>query len=619
MKLKAKKMAMGKAKGWLALAMGAMLAAFGAVSATAADSEVTAYRGQSVQFAYTNDTGAKITGLEASVGVVLSGNEVAPGETVTAVITNAAEGVYGIFADNVRIASCNLTTTDEIPLAVGGRDYTETIQSDSGLLGHNWWIDDEYGTENIDSQLNWEALWWAQLSVSPRVPGLAGLMVYHTTPWIARDAYPRAFLVYENVATNYEVVAEHPYMEPLTLKSAGAGAWAAWSDDPDVVQVSVEGDGDTCTPVITGLKAYSTGTIHVENAFTRYTISVTVLPFVKPFELYPLGDGGVFVPSAKGRAQYLGTVIDASGVAGTIELTMTKPNKKTGLFNIQAKVKTLVDKQTYSFKAKKVQSAVDGPLTITLEGSNAKSWAHTLVVTLEGNSLTGSFDGAVIDGAKYVKKSAAILPFVGTWSGAFISHAAAEDVERPMFLSVNLTKSGVAKVKVQLAGSKILSCSTKAEVGADGIVAVPVMISRSVKGVKESVGFRVVFDQYSDGTTACEVVNVSPVRYGANVIAFLEFLAADRMTVTSKEFKTFVITVDPTLTEKFGPITRNGLKLTASSGLISGSLKWGKIKGKASGVMIGGSGFGTLIVKIDGVESEYGFAVGPAEVSADMN
>ncbi len=43
-------------------------------------------------------------------------------------------------------------------------------------------------------------------------------------------------------------------------------------------------------------------------------------------------------------------------------------------------------------------------------------------------------------------------------------------------------------MKVYLPDGKTLSCSAKAEVGADGIVAVPVTVWRSVKGVYESLG-----------------------------------------------------------------------------------------------------------------------------------
>ena len=81
-----------------------------------------------------------------------------------------------------------------------------------------------------------------------------------------------------------------------------------------------------------------------------------------------------------------------------IELKMGKPNKKTGLFTLSATVKTLLDKQTYTFKpeTKKVSAFVDGPLALTLVGSNKKSKAHTFTLAIEGDSLTGTFDACTV-------------------------------------------------------------------------------------------------------------------------------------------------------------------------------------------------------------------------------
>ena len=347
------------------------------------------------------------------------------------------------------------------------------------------------------------------------------------------------------------------------------------------------------------------------------------------FCLYPEGDGGVFVPAAKSTETFLGTVLDADGVAGTISVKMTKPNKRTGLFNVSATVKTLVDKASYSFKATKVQSAVDGPLTVELAGTGKKAQAHTLVVTLEGDSLTGSFDGKAIDGAKHVfaiskhLKRDAVLPFVGTWTGAFTHPLATmESVTNVLgaTFSAKLTKSGAATVKVLTPDGKTLSCSSKAEVGADGVVAVPVTVWRSVKGGYESFGFRLVFAVDADGNAVCEAVDVSLIRVWTKktgeteIVAVADFLAADAVTVTAKEFKTFAVAVDPALTEYLGPVTKNQLKFTASTGLISGSLKFGKVSGKASGVVVGKVGIGTVTVKIDGVAAGFAFTAAPSDL-----
>ena len=362
-----------------------------------------------------------------------------------------------------------------------------------------------------------------------------------------------------------------------------------------------------------------TNPLIIEKVTAETSVTADMLPqFVKTsenFRLYPNGDGHAFVPATKSSEQFLGTIIGESGVEGTIDLKMTKPNKKTGLFTLTATVKTLVDKASYSFKAKDVSSFVNGSLTVPLEGTNAKSKEHTLKVTLDGDSLTGLFDDCVIDGAKqafaiskHVKRDA-ILPYVGTWTGAFEADAGL------CSFSAKLTKTGAATVKVLMTDGKSLSCSAKAEVGAGGIVAVPVTVSRNAKGVMESFGFRLVFATLPDGTKVCDAADVSPVRGWTKktgavaIIAETEFDAAALLTMTSKEFKTLEVTVDPALTEQLGSITKNGLKFAASTGLISGSLKWGKVSGKASGVVIGEVGFGTISVKIDGEAAEYEFMV----------
>ena len=60
-----------------------------------------------------------------------------------------------------------------------------------------------------------------------------------------------------------------------------------------------------------------------------------------------------FVAASKATEHFLGTVVDESSVAGTIDFQMTKPNARTGLCNMKAKVTTLADGKTLSFKVDK--------------------------------------------------------------------------------------------------------------------------------------------------------------------------------------------------------------------------------------------------------------------------
>ena len=387
-------------------------------------------------------------------------------------------------------------------------------------------------------------------------------------------------------------------------------------------------EGGASTKTLVSGKPGDDVTVDVGDLATMPTLGASLL--------YPSGDGA-FKPAARSTTYY-GTLIGTNGVEGTIKLKMTKPNKKDQ-FNLSATVKTLVDRKSYSFKAKKVTAAdgvalEDGALAFTLVGSNRKSKEHALVVTLGGDSLTGAFDGDfLIDGARHVfstkgdSKRAAILPFVGTWTGVFAhSPATAEgatDVLGATF-SAKFAKSGSVKVKVCLTDGKTLSCTSKAEVGADGVVAVPVTVWRSVTGRYVSLGFRLVFAVDADGNAVCEATDIAPVRSWVKktgeteVIAVTEFLVAGLQTVTAKEFKSYAVTVDPVLEAQLGPITKNQLALAASTGRISGTLKFGKVSGKASGIVIGGIGIGTVTVKLDGVTAEYEFCAYPPDLSENL-
>lgn len=348
-----------------------------------------------------------------------------------------------------------------------------------------------------------------------------------------------------------------------------------------------------------------------------------VPPEPEAFSLYPEGDGGVFVPATKSSETFNGTLIGEDGVEGTIQFTLKKPNKRTGLFDVQAKVKTLVDKASYSFKTKKVAMPAEGVLTVTLEGSNTKSKEHTLAVTLEGDSLTGSFDGFAIDGARDVfklkghEKREAVVPYADTWTGAFVDASGQEVVAS---FSAKVRDNGKVAVKVQDADGKSLSCSTVAEVGADGVVAAPVTVWRSVKGAKRSFGFLLVFGK--DGVKA---EYVSPLREPSGRSGTAEepvrpaFLAADRLTVTRQEFASYAVAVDPAAEATLGPVVRNGVKL-ASTGFLKGTVKWNvaytdsrgraktkSVSGKGFGVMVGAEGTGFVNVKMPTTGETVGF------------
>ena len=152
-----------------------------------------------------------------------------------------------------------------------------------------------------------------------------------------------------------------------------------------------------------------------------------------------------------------------------------------------------------------------------------------------------------------------------------------------------------------------------------------------VKGGKRSLGFRLVFSVNADVKAVCEAVNLAPVRDWTKktdetvVVEELRFLAAGLQTVTAKEFKSYVVTVDPVLEAQLGPVEKSTLKLTASTGFISGSLRWTvpyvdawgrertkNVTGKATGVVVNGIGIGMVSVKLGKVTESFVFTAAPA-------
>ena len=327
-------------------------------------------------------------------------------------------------------------------------------------------------------------------------------------------------------------------------------------------------------------------------------------------ELYPNGDGGVFVTPVKATA-YEGVVLDASGaVSGTITVKLSKPSKK-GVTKLTATVKLLSDGKSLSFKRKDVPTNVNGPLVVALEPSNKRAASHALAVVIEGDSLKGVFDDGTVDAARNVfkrkgdPKRDAVLPIAGVWTGAFTCDAG------EIYFSAKLRKGGSASVKVVLPNGKKASVSSKIEVG-DNVVAVPVTVSKAVKGVTMTFGFRLAFVAGGDAVT----INVTPLETRDKSKTVLssdaaELLAVGMQKVTSKEFKTYHVAVDPALEAALGPITKNNLRLASASGWISGSLKFGKVSGNASGVVVNGAGIGKVSVKINRVKYDYQFVVAP--------
>ncbi|MCQ2391789.1 MAG: InlB B-repeat-containing protein [Kiritimatiellae bacterium] len=376
----------------------------------------------------------------------------------------------------------------------------------------------------------------------------------------------------------------------------------------------------TCVPE-DGYVVDGDATYIIDSVIRETTLVGVVLPVAREDELlYPKGDGGRFVPAAKSVETFYGAFFGENGVEGIITLKLKKPNKRTGLFDVQATVKTLVDKLSYSYQAKKITAPEEGVLTVEMAGRSKKAREHKLVVVLDGDSLTGTFDGFAIDGARDVfviknhPKREALAPLVGAWTGVL---AGEDEKTIGATFSVRITKAARASVKVFNAEGRAMTCSSKIEIGADGRGMVPVTVSRSSGGVRTSIGFRILFRQTAEGVVA-KAVNVTPVRQwskkaGGTSVGTLAFVCAEKLTVTvtSKQFRTdYVLKIAPTYDEVLGPTVRESLRLN-TFGYITGSISWKvayqdargrdrvkSVSGKVTGVMVGEVGFGTVAVKI---------------------
>ena len=345
------------------------------------------------------------------------------------------------------------------------------------------------------------------------------------------------------------------------------------------------------------------------------TVVAAPIPPVSEFLLYPNGDGGKFSPAEKGKKTFLGAIVNTNSgeVAGSITVTLKAPNKK-GLFDVSATVKTLTGKKSYSFKAKKIEVPTnDAPYTVHME-LNKKSEHHELDVVFDGDSVTGVFDfqnkvDAALDvfAIKGHTKQAALTPeFITTWAGALESTGSNEIYS----VSAKVSKNGKTKVTVMMPDGKKANCSSKAVVGANGVLAVPVTLWPKVNKQKATIGFWLTFQKTGEATI-CAVQRLSAVRDQATEakLVGLSFTAGDAaaLSLTSAEFKTFVLSFSPAAATR-GELTKNGLKL-AKTGFVTGSLTWGsgktKVQAKAYGVMVGRKGVATLKLK-DGTTDYVG-------------
>lgn len=359
----------------------------------------------------------------------------------------------------------------------------------------------------------------------------------------------------------------------------------------------------------------TTFVVTVDAANPNFTGSASRTWTIRPpsdfisLSLYPDGEGGVFLRPVK-ASEYAAVLVDAGGgFAGTLTVKTSKPTA-AGLMDISATVKTLADKQTYSYKAKKVPLTEDGPLALDVEGTNAKSKAFPLSLVFEGDALVGTYGEWRVDGARDVFKVAkhpkrdALVPYVGGWTGAFEYFENGSDSAGRATFSATVAKSGTATISGTLPDGTAMKCSSaRVQVGANGLCAFPVVWQKTVSGRQLAVGFRLVFDPAESRPYVADVSPLTSYRKvdGIATVGELSFIELGQPAMTKNEFKALTLYGLEDMAE-----LKNSLSYNVKTGCISGSLKWtmdvvdsrGRTKtktvsAKASGVVIGSVGYGS--------------------------
>ena len=186
------------------------------------------------------------------------------------------------------------------------------------------------------------------------------------------------------------------------------------------------------------------------------------------------------VPSA--AATYEGYLYDAGGnVKGTIQVKVGKPNAKTGLAAVKATVIGLDGKKKTLKAAEKgkAQIAADGPTTISLVGGDACE------VVLGAKGMSGTYGGSTIDGALnvFASKDAAdkvvASAVLGKWQGAVnVAWRIAGDGSPYQTLSVSIAAKGKVKVSGTLADGTKVSAKGQLIVG-ESWYCVPVVANKA--------------------------------------------------------------------------------------------------------------------------------------------
>ena len=198
----------------------------------------------------------------------------------------------------------------------------------------------------------------------------------------------------------------------------------------------------------------------------------------KASSLWPLGVEGA-VPAAAASV-YDGCLYDRVGaVAGTIQVKVGKPNARTRLSAVKARV---VDRDG---RKKNLRAAGNGTTLLSVDGPTTVLCGGICVVTLGAQGMCGRYGNYTIDGARnvFVSKDsgdkAVASAALGKWQGAVC--VAWEGEQGWNALSVATAAKGKAKVGGMLADGTKVSAKSQLVVGEEWCCVPVVYVKKGAK------------------------------------------------------------------------------------------------------------------------------------------
>ena len=336
-------------------------------------------------------------------------------------------------------------------------------------------------------------------------------------------------------------------------------------------------------------------------------------------------------PDVSVAQTYSGWLTDAAG--GTVGTVTVKTSKMNAKKTVKAKVSMTVNGKKVNFS--QVETGVDGCVVcgdeVSLNDFRVVKKNYTADIGLGEKGVTGVLNDGVntytVNGGV---RGASAIP-MGNWN-LVIKNGAGKTVSEFArgygTLSLAIKKNGKVKVSGTLGDGTRVSVSTIALAGDNGIVCVPVRADLYLK--KGGLGFVAWFkdgkllsiDDVSDWVSAGKRSFVCPIGISSTMSSGIGSVPYEpELTITDfasqEELGGLPLATDHSIDEvtvtgshwKGSDLTRFDARCTQSTGVLRGKMKFrvvqknGRLKnisGAFYGIVMGGSGYGTVVVKNEG-------------------